>query len=106
MFLCSVSKEKPGGVAAFTCTPELSSWMRWVISESLSLGEVFISGLEETSWSRERTARAAFSQGSILLLCAGLAGAPLPRCWAQHGFYRAEKDQHLHGLPNIGVFLC
>lgn len=69
--------------------------MRWVISDSFSLGEVVISGLEEMSSSRERRAKAVFSKGSILwplserfpCWLGWLARASLPRCLAEHHFY-------------------
>lgn len=86
-----VSKAKPGGVAAFTCAPELSCWMRWVISDSFRWGDMVISGREEPSWSRERRARAALSGGSILARgperLGWLAGASLPGCSAAPRFY-------------------
>lgn len=89
--------------------------MRVLISVSVCLlGEVVVTCLEETSSIMKRRVKTVFSEGNILWLLSahlscwrgGLARAFLPRCWAQHHFYRAQKDQHLHGLPNIGVFLC
>lgn len=69
--------------------------MRWVISDSFTLGEIVVSGLEEMSSSRERRAKAAFSEGSILsppsecfpCRLGWLARASLPRCLAEHHFY-------------------
>ena len=78
--------------------------MRWVISDSCSLVESGVSGLEEMSSSRERRVKAAFSEGSILSSLSErfpcrlgwLARASLPRCLAEHHFYSAKKDRRLH----------
>lgn len=48
-------EKQPRGVSVFTCTPVLSCWMRWVISDSFSLDavdEVVVSGRDEMSSAR------------------------------------------------------
>lgn len=75
-----------------------------MISDSFFWEEAVVSDMEEVSPRRERRAKAAFSEGSILSLLSErfscrlgwLARASLPGCLAEHHFYSAKKDRCLH----------